>query len=279
MNEGILIKKRVRLQLIVITTILVLLMYPYTYRMIKNFFMDLYVGIKINLLEQKREEKIRSNNRTFVAIMFDSGYESVYENVFSILKEKEFTGSVGIIPSLLNEAGYMDYNQISTLYVNGWDVVNQTYHSKANMYYKSEELLEDIQRAKKWMDLKYLKGASDRVIIPYGELNPYLIPLLKEKGFISVRTSDNIILLQTEEIMYYDLKVLNVQSDHSADMVIDFIQNGNKNNKDVLIIFNKIEESSYQNTMSYPISEFKEIIDYIDSNDSKYQVVNYTDLQ
>ena len=117
------------------------------------------------------------------------------------------------------------------------------------------------------------------MIIPYGKLNPYLIPLLKEKGYVSVRTSDHVILLQENEIIYYDIKVMNVQSDHSPDMVTDFIRSANESKKDVLIIFNKIEENLNQNTMSYEITEFKQIIDYIYNNDSLYQVVDFSDLQ
>lgn len=279
MIGGLSINKSIPIKITLITAAIVLLMYPITYKKINTMIVELYVGLKINIFEEKQVKKEKSDNEIFVSIMFDSGYKSVYENAYPILLENNFTASIGVIPTLLHEEDHMSYMQIGNLYMKGWDVLNQSYSNQAGMYDYCYELLDDIQRAKKWMDNKYLKRASNNVIIPYGEINPYLIPLLKESGYVNIRTSDNIILLSNDEIKYYEVKVINVQSDTTVEELIKFLKNASFNKKDVLIIFNKVEDNVMENTMSYSTNNFREIIEYIKSNTELYEVVNYSMFQ
>lgn len=279
MIGGVSIRKTKRIRIIIVTAILVLLMYPITYKKINKMFVELYVGMKINIMEEVQVKKEKSENEIFVSIMFDGGYKSVYENAYPILKENAFTASIGVIPTLVYEEAHMSYIQLGDLYIDGWDVLNQTYSHKDNMYDYCSELLDDIQRAKKWMDNKYLKRASNNVIIPYGEINPYLIPLLKESGYVSVRTSDNIILLNNIDIKYYEAKVINVQSDTTVEAIIEYLETASLDKRDVLIIFNKIEDNEIENAMSYHTNNFRQIIEYIKNNLEKYEVVNYSDFQ
>ncbi len=279
MMGGLTINKRVSIRIVLFTALLVLLMYPMTYKKINNTVLELYVGFKINILEKGQVEKEKSKDEIFVSIMFDGGYNSVYENAYPILLENDFTASIGVIPTYTYEEKHMSYNEIASLYIKGWDVLNQTYSHKANMYDYCYELLDDIQQAKKWMDNKYLKRSSDKVIIPFGEINPYLIPLLKEAGYVSIRTSDNIILLNNDEIKYSEVKVINVQSDTTVVELIDFLKKASLNKKDVLIIFNKIEDNVMGRTLSFSTDNFKQIIEYIKNNMDKYEVVNFSDIQ
>lgn len=279
MIGGLSINKSIRIKITLVTAIIVLLMYPMTYKKINTLIVKLYVGLKINIFEEVRGKKVKSDDEIFVSIMFDSGYKSVYENAYPILRENNFTASIGIIPILLHEEEHMSYIQIGNLYTKGWDVLNQSYSNQVNMYNNCYELLDDIQRAKKWMDNKYLKRSSNNVIIPYGEINPYLIPLLKESGYSSIRTSDNIILLNNDEIQYYEAKVINVLSDTSVEELTKFLKNASDKKKDVLIIFNKIEDNVTENNMSYNTNNFREIIKYIKDNKELYEVVNYSVFQ
>jgi peptidoglycan/xylan/chitin deacetylase (PgdA/CDA1 family) len=279
MIGGLSISKSVRIRITLVTAILVLLMYPMTYKNINDKIVELYVGLRINILEKEEPKIEKSDNQIFVSIMFDSGYKSVYENAYPILHENNFTASIGVIPTLVYEEEHMSYLQIGNLYMKGWDVLNQSYSNKVNMYDYCYELLDDIQRAKKWMDNKYLKRASNNVIIPYGEINPYLIPLLKESGYVSIRTSDNIILLNNDEIKYYEAKVINIQSDTTVDELTHFLKNASVNKKDALIIFNKIENNVIGNTTSYSTDNFRKIIEYIKDNMELYEVVNYSIFQ
>lgn len=279
MIGGLSINKSIRIKITLVTAVIVLLMYPMTYKKINTLIVELYVGLKINIFEEVRVKKEKSDNEIFVSIMFDSGYKSVYENAYPILRENNFTASIGVIPTLLHEEEHMSYMQFGNLYMKGWDVLNQSYSNQVNMYNNCYELLDDIQRAKKWMDNKYLKRSSNNVIIPYGEINPYLIPLLKESGYSSIRTSDNIILLNYDEIKYYEAKVINVLSDTTVEELINFLENAGDKKKDVLIIFNKIEDNVNEDTMCYNTNNFREIIEYIKNNTELYEVVNYSVFQ
>lgn len=279
MIGGLSINKSIRIKITLVTAVIVLLMYPMTYKKINTLIVELYVGLKINIFEEVRVKKEKSDNEIFVSIMFDSGYKSVYENAYPILRENNFTASIGVIPTLLHEEEHMSYMQFGNLYMKGWDVLNQSYSNQVNMYNNCYELLDDIQRAKKWMDNKYLKRSSNNVIIPYGEINPYLIPLLKESGYSSIRTSDNIILLNYDEIKYYEAKVINVLSDTTVEELINFLENAGDKKKDVLIIFNKIEDNVNEDTMCYNTNNFREIIEYIKNNTEHYEVVNYSVFQ
>ena len=254
-------------------------MYPKTYSVLYNLYNNVLIAVKINrdVYGELNSEYI-DNNYIKVAIIFDSGYESVYYNALPILKKYNIKANVGLIPSLINEKEYMNYFQISNLYIDGWDVLNQTYSHKQNMYDYSEKLLEDIKRAQRWMDDNFLNRTSNDVIIPYGEINPYLLKLLYENNFNSVRTSDNILTLNKSNIQYYQVKSIHMSANVEIVDVKKLLQESFEAKTTTILIFNKISENQDNSKMNFNKSAFSEIVEFLYDNSHKYKVVTYSNL-
>lgn len=249
-------------------------MYPKTYSVIYGIFNNAVAAVKIN--NSTYEESVENSNSNYikVAIIFDCGYDSVYYNAAPILKKYKLKANIGLIPSLIDEEGYMNYNQIADLYMSGWDILNQTYSHKENMYNYSEELLLDINYAKKWMEDNFLNRASDSVIIPYGEVNPYLLKLLQENKYKSVRTSDNILVLNNSRIEYLNIKCQHISKNIKTTDVIKFLEESYNEKKPALLILNKIGDTQD----SLEVNKFIEIVEYIYTNSNKYQAISYSKI-
>ncbi len=254
-------------------------MYPKTYSVLYGLYNNILIAVKINSnVYGELNNGYTSDNIIKVAMIFDSGYESVYNNALPILNKYNLKANVGIIPSLVNEKGYMSYFQISDLYINDWDILNQTYSHKQNMYDYSENLLEDIKRSKRWMDNNFLSRTSDDIIMPYGEINPYLLKLLYENNFNSVRTSDNILILNKSDIQYYQVKVIHISADVKMSDVTKFLHESFETNTTAILIFNKISEIQDNSKMYYNKNKFSEIVKFLYDNNHKYKVVTYSKL-
>ncbi|QSX05773.1 polysaccharide deacetylase family protein [Sedimentibacter sp. zth1] len=264
------------IKLLITSFVIVSLFYPNTYKLIYDNIDKTRIILSINKTDLKVIDS--KTNKSKIAILFSGGYKTIYDKAFPIIENNNLIANVGFIPSLENEDGYMNYSELSSLYIKGWNILNQTYSHEKNMYFKCDELISDIIKAKKYMDTHYLDFASDSVIIPYGEVNPYLIKLLKENNFCSIKTSDNIILMDGE-IEYCHLKVININNSTTVEQFEEFISRCKKNNYFCIVMFDRLDDNNYNRNSNYcSIEKFKRIIDTILKHNNEYEVVTYNNL-
>jgi len=202
----------------------------------------------------------------------------LYEKAYPGLKKYKLKGNVGVIPSLTSEKKYMNTSELTNLYLDGWDILNQTYPYEPDLYDNSTMELDDIQKAKKWMDNCLFTRTSDSVIMTYGEVNPYLIKLLKNKDFKSIRTSDNIIDLSKDKVEYKPIKALDLTRNPDLSIIEKFLEDAQKSNTIAVFVLGKVDEINEEDKETFNQYTLTQLVEYIYWNSNKFEVISYSDL-
>lgn len=239
---------------------------------------DFCVAMNLKNYNIQNNNTAIDRDKTKIVFMFDDGWRSVHSEAYSLMKEYGYKGSVSIIPSLIVEDEYMSYKELAELYLEGWDLLNHSYSHRADAYNNTDELLSDFDKSRRWMDNRYFGKCSDMVVMPHGEINPYLIRQLKNAGYRSVRTSDNIIVLDSFNYYYYPITSINPVTNISANEVTAQLKQGINELKTFVLIFHKIGYEDDEFGMTYNKDMLKQIIMFIDRHSDKFQVLTYSQL-
>ncbi|WP_278287298.1 polysaccharide deacetylase family protein [Caloranaerobacter ferrireducens] len=253
-------------------------MYPKTIFFLVKTVENICIIINLNTNAIQSNNTYIDSNKVKIVFMFDDGWESIYTQAYKIMKKYDYKASVSIIPSLVNESEYMSYKQLSELYLEGWDLLNHSYSHKENMYDKCYKLLLDFNKARQWMKNKFIGNHSDMIIMPYGEINPYLIELLKNAEYRNIRTADNIIILESDKIIYYPATIISLLTDVTVNEVKSILTQTFDNHKTVIFILHKIGNKDNGFGMTYSKDKLEQIVKFIDKHSDKFQVVTYSQL-
>lgn len=252
-------------------------MYPSVIYYLIDTARDLSIAITLSKGVAKANTTIDSG-KSKVVFIFDDGWESVYTEAYKLFNDFNYTGSISVIPSRVGEAGYMTYEQLADVYMNGWDLLNHTYSHKENAYNSPDELLSDFNKAKMWMENRYIGEQSNMAVLPYGEVNPYLIEKLKNNGYVSIRTSDNIMILNKDKIEYYHVTRINLLTDVTVSEVIKKLMTALEEPKTIMFILHKIEDGDDGSDMKYSRDKLEQILMFINQHKDKLQVITYSQL-
>ncbi len=269
---------KIKIKIIILSILLAVFMYPKTLNFCISNIQNIYTAKKLNNIIVQDNHISTNPDKIKIIFMFDDGWKSIYTEAYDIMKKYNYKASVQIIPSLIGEKEYMTYKEIADLYLGGWDLLNHSYSHKENMYYNCSELLSDINKAKQWMDNRYIGKNSDILVIPYGEINPYLIEQLKDAGYHNIRTSDNIITLYTNEIEYYPVTTINLLTCITVNEVKSILTQTAKNPKAVILILHKIGDTDDGYGMTYSKEKLEQIILFINKHSDKYEIIKYSRL-
>jgi len=271
--------KRAGIFVFLLTTVIALLFYPDTYRTAQRVLQNTHAAIRLNnYLGEEEPLAPVDEDKTQIAFMFDDGWASVYSNAYPLFQKYGTKGSVAIIPSLTAESEYIDYSHLSELYRQGWDILNHSYSHKEDMHDQPEQLLIEFNRAREWMERNYLVKCADMAVIPYGECNPYLIKLLAENDYRNIRTSSNIITIRNKKTTYYPIRAISPSDKSSLDLIYEELLVAYDDKTDVLIILHKIEPVADEFLMIFFPESLDLLLQYIDNNKDKFQVVPYSSL-
>lgn len=269
--------KRVSIFIILITILISLLFYPDTYRTAQQVIENSYAAVQLNSYLGEEDPILAiDENKIKIVFMFDDGWETVYSEAYPLFQKYDVKGSVAIIPSIVTQSEYMSYPQICEIYMQGWDILNHSYTHKEDMYDQPEEMLIEFNKASEWMRRNYLSRCAYMAIIPYGECNPFLISLLIDSNFNNIRTDSNIITIHNKKTSYYPVRMISLSSDSYLDHLKHELLIAFKQKTSVLFILHKIERVDDDFQMTFPPERLDAILDYIDLNRDKYQVVPYS---
>lgn len=269
---------KINKKIVILSLLIAILMYPKTIFFLVKTVENIHIAKKLGSSTIQTNNPTVNTNKTNIVFMFDGGWKSIYTEVYGIMKKYGFKGSISVIPSLVDENEYMSYKQLAELYLEGWDLLNHSYSHKENMYNYPNELLSDFNKARQWMTNRYIGKCSNMVVIPYGEINPYVIKLFKEAGYRNIRTSENIIILENDEIVYYPATVINLIANVTVDKVKNILSEPVNQSKTVIFILNKIGNMDDAFGMTYRKDKLEQIIMFINEHSDKFQVITYSQL-
>lgn len=268
---------KINIKIIVLSILISVLMYPSAINYLIDAARDFSIAKRLSRGTVKVNTTIDSD-KSNVVFVFDDGWESVYTEAYELFNGFNYTGSVSVIPSRVGEAGYMTYEQLSDIYMKGWNLLNHTYSHSEDFYNDPDELLSDFNKAKKWMENRYIGDQSHMAVLPYGEINPYLIEKLKNNGYKNIRTSDNIIVLDKDKIEYYHVSTINLLTDVTVSEVINKLKPALEEPKSIMFILHKIEDGNDGFGMTYSRDKLEQILMFINQHKDKLQVITYSQL-
>lgn len=268
---------KINIKIIVLSILISALMYPRVIYFLIDTANDFTIAKRLSKGVVKADANIDSDKSNIVFV-FHGGWESVYTEAYELFRQFNYTGSVSVIPSRVGEIGFMTYEQLADIYMNGWELLNHSYYHKEDLYNKTDELLSDFNKARKWMRNRYIGEQSNMAVIPYGEVNPYLIEKLRNNGYKSIMTSDNIIILDKDEIEYYHVSTINLLTDVPVSEAINKLRPALEEPKSIMFILHKIEDGNDGFDMTFSRNKLEQILMFIDQHKDKFQVVTYSQL-
>jgi len=269
---------KINIKIVVLSFFIALFMYPSTIGFIIRSGKNVNTARKLSAAAIQSNKVAADSDMTRIVFMFDDGWESVYSEAYEVMDKYGYTGSIPVIPSLIDEKEYMSYEQLSELYLKGWDLLNHSYSHKENTYENTNKLLQDFNRAREWMRNRYIGNSSDMVVLPYGEINPYLIGQLRDAGYRNVRTSSNIIVLHKNDIEYYPVTTISLLTDVTANKVKEILAQRVSEPQIIIFILHKIGDRDNGSGMTYSKENFEEIILFLNERSDELEVINYSQL-
>jgi peptidoglycan/xylan/chitin deacetylase (PgdA/CDA1 family) len=123
-----------------------------------------------------------------LAFSFDDGYSSDYEIVFPLLIKFDVVATFFIVPELVNQKGYMTWNQIKEMSDAGMEIGS---HSMTHPYITTlptEQLLRELKDSKMQIE-KYIGKEVVSFAYPFGDCSGRTHKAAIEAGYKNICTS------------------------------------------------------------------------------------------
>ena len=150
--------------------------------------------IKLSALIEALRVKKSLPEKT-IAITFDDGYKSIFENAHPILKKHDFPYAmfIAIKPIEMKYRNMMSWPQINKIANEGAEIMNHSYgHDHLIRRLTDETQADWLARIQNNIEkteavIKKHTGQSHKVLAyPYGEYNTDIMAMLKEQGFAAL---------------------------------------------------------------------------------------------
>lgn len=121
-----------------------------------------------------------------VVISFDDGYESVYQNAYSIMRAQGFTGVMYLIATAVGSKDYMDASQIQAMVADGWEIGS---HSMTHPHLPAvhDQITYEGGHSKSRLasEIGISVEAVETFAYPYGEIDPFVINKIAGYGYLA----------------------------------------------------------------------------------------------
>lgn len=119
-----------------------------------------------------------------VVVTLDDGYSDAYTYAFPVFKKYNMIGNLMIPSGLLNNPGYLTWNQLKEMAQSGSiQVYNHTWSHAALGYATREKIEYELTTSQNQLQSN-LGQKIDVFAYPYGSFSPLSIALLRQHGFI-----------------------------------------------------------------------------------------------
>lgn len=118
-----------------------------------------------------------------VILTFDDGNQNVYQNAFSLMKDKGFFGMVLIIASRINAEGFLSVQQLMELSSAGWEIGSHGMRH-VDLVKEPQVLRDEIGNSKKFIE-NALHLHVSVFAYPYGKADHVTMDWVKQIGYTS----------------------------------------------------------------------------------------------
>ncbi len=212
-----------------------------------------------------KKEKFRWLGNGLVTLWFDDGWVSQYTNAYPLLKQYGYTGAFAITVSYVDGTGYMTWNQIRSLYMDGWEVTDHSRTHNCDVKHQTEQQLES-EIVGSLEDLKEKGFSVDHYVAPCGTYSDASLKLVRQYylSFRGAELSDSgINPLPVPNP--YALSAETVRSITPLDEVNNWIQSAKANHSWLILMFHKVDNSG--GLYSIPKDRLRKVLDMIKQAD------------
>lgn len=245
---------------------------PESYKVFNTYYLKAKIKItseEVTTLPSVTKGKIN------VMFVMDDGWKSEYTIGYNLFKQYGMKANIAAIPSLVGKDGYMTLNQLSDLYINGWDILSHTYNHYSVIDLSSDEKISEFNKTRSWLLSHGFVRTKDIVVFPGGYYDQNTIDVLKTNNYKSARSLKEVWNIPSE-IKESDVNIIILDSSFKADWAIHSIDNALINNKDIIFILHKLEKVTTNTGMQYDPQSLEQILDYVSSKKEKINVVTYS---
>lgn len=245
--------------------------FPKSYKVFNNFRLKVETRVK--------SEKVAAfpvtEGKINLMFIMDDGWETQYTVGYNLLKKYGIKANISVIPSLVGENEYMTLDQLSDMYINGWDMLNHTY----NHYYLNDlnlkQKIKEFNKGRKWLVFHEFTRAKDDVVFPGGYYNKNTIDVLKSNNYKSARSLGEVWNISSE-VKGSNVDIINLDSSVEALWAMDSINDALDKKRDIIFVLHKLEKVTTNTGMQYDPQRLEEILNYINAKREKVNVVTYS---
>lgn len=214
---------------------------------------------------------IQINRKPYIVITFDDAYESQFTYALSILNEFGFKVTNFINTGIIGAEGKCNWEQIEEFeFVHGWETAGHT----LNHLNLPDCSLETVQYEvhQDWLNLKNRGLSHDSFALPSGLICEEHIAIILE-DFKNIRCSMDIPLFSP--IDRTNLGYFSYDSSFSPQTSISRIIRAVEDHEYAVILgFHKVHPDDGGFSANCPPLEFREIMEWIDSNNFEVVTIN-----
>lgn len=119
-----------------------------------------------------------------IVVTLDDGYDDIYTNAFQSARKYGVVLNVMVPTGLLNNSGFMTWDQLREIASAGNGVYNHTWSHFSLNAGSDEKVTTEIMTAKQQLDANI--GGNDNIFTyPYGGYSDRVVEILKANGFIA----------------------------------------------------------------------------------------------
>lgn len=245
---------------------------PESYKVFNTYYLKAKVKV---ISEEVTTLPLVTKGKINVMFVMDDGWKSEYTIGYNLFKQYGMKANIAAIPSLVEKDGYMTLNQLSDLYINGWDILSHTYNHYNLIDLSSDEKISEFNKTRSWLLSHGFVRTKDIVVFPGGYYDKNTIDILKTNNYKSARSLEEVWNIPSE-IKESNVNIIILDSSFKAEWAINSIDDALINNKDIIFILHKLEKVTTNTGMQYDPQSLEKILDYVSSKKEKVNVVTYS---
>ena len=175
-----------------------------------------------------------------ISIVFDDGWESIYDNAFPQMETMGIKSTQYIITSTFENSRYMSVEQIRHMHRNGHEIQSHTV-THPNLTELSADQLETELYSSRIMLEEITGVAVEDLAVPLGAYNP-TVTAAARKWYRTLRTTQ--LGVNTRATFNpYEIKSPTIKTVHTTKDIKQFIEEAKQNNGWLILTYHQIDTS------------------------------------
>jgi peptidoglycan/xylan/chitin deacetylase (PgdA/CDA1 family) len=205
------------------------------------------------------------NDRAIITFAFDGGYESDYLVARPVLDKYHFSATAYVVGSLVGSSGRLSVEQLRDLQdLNGWDIASHSF-THSNLTQRARpEVENDLALSKQFLERNGLYRGADHFAYPQGEFDSDDLRSLVPKYFSTARIAEGGFETLPPPDPYH-LRTVMIGTTTTPAQVSQQVQDAIAGGDWLILVFHRIVESTADQRIEYPRSNFEQIVDDVAS--------------